>query len=332
MSKLRDLTCVPLPGRHAAARTPTRPRRCSRNCSPGWRIAEDGKSLRRAYRFANFHQTIGFVNAVAWIANAEDHHPDLEVGYDYCRITLATHSIGGLSRERFHLRGEDRRAGRLTHGGGRARSHDRDTARLRPGGTNGREHAGHRRRRGAAVRRALQDAPAPRAARVAAARLARHVGRAAAEPHLRRDRRRAQPRARDDRRGVRRLFRAAGPRVGLHPDRAGARRRHLRHQPAARARRAALAAPLPVGGAARIRQPDGVRADADGRVPGLGPRRVRRARVLPDGRAARLARLPGRSSASAARSARSSPPSCSRPPRSRCRCWWTARSTASRRW
>jgi 4a-hydroxytetrahydrobiopterin dehydratase len=41
------------------------------------------------------------VNAVAYIANAEDHHPDLEVGYDYCRVVFATHSIGGLSQNDF---------------------------------------------------------------------------------------------------------------------------------------------------------------------------------------------------------------------------------------
>jgi 4a-hydroxytetrahydrobiopterin dehydratase len=44
---------------------------------------------------------MAFVNAVAWIANVEDHHPDLEVGYNYCRMTFATHSIGGLSENDF---------------------------------------------------------------------------------------------------------------------------------------------------------------------------------------------------------------------------------------
>jgi 4a-hydroxytetrahydrobiopterin dehydratase len=100
MSKLRDLRCAPCP-----AGSPQLPAadaaRLLAELQPGWRIADDGKSLRRAWRFANFHQTIGFVNAVAWIANAEDHHPDLEVGYDYCRMVLGTHSIGGLSQNDF---------------------------------------------------------------------------------------------------------------------------------------------------------------------------------------------------------------------------------------
>ena len=67
----------------------------------GWRIAEDGRSLRRGFGFADFHHTMAFVNAVAWIAHVEDHHPDLEVGYDYCRVTYSTHSVGGLSENDF---------------------------------------------------------------------------------------------------------------------------------------------------------------------------------------------------------------------------------------
>jgi 4a-hydroxytetrahydrobiopterin dehydratase len=44
---------------------------------------------------------MSFVNAVAHIANVEDHHPDLELGYNYCRVTYATHAIGGLSQNDF---------------------------------------------------------------------------------------------------------------------------------------------------------------------------------------------------------------------------------------
>jgi 4a-hydroxytetrahydrobiopterin dehydratase len=66
-----------------------------------WIIAEDAKSLQRALKFKDFYRTMSFVNAVAHIANTEDHHPDLELGYDYCRITFATHSIGGLSQNDF---------------------------------------------------------------------------------------------------------------------------------------------------------------------------------------------------------------------------------------
>ena len=66
-----------------------------------WAIVEDGKALKRSFRFEDFYRTMAFANAVAWIANAEDHHPDLELGYNYCRVRFSTHSIGGLSENDF---------------------------------------------------------------------------------------------------------------------------------------------------------------------------------------------------------------------------------------
>ena len=72
-----------------------------RTLQEGWRIADDGKSLRRAYGCKDFYRTMAFVNAIAWIANAEDHHPDLEIGYNYCRVEFSTHSVGGLSENDF---------------------------------------------------------------------------------------------------------------------------------------------------------------------------------------------------------------------------------------
>jgi 4a-hydroxytetrahydrobiopterin dehydratase len=66
-----------------------------------WRLADDAKSLHREWKFRNFFHTMSFVNAVAHIANAEDHHPDLEVGYGVCRMKFTTHAIGGLSENDF---------------------------------------------------------------------------------------------------------------------------------------------------------------------------------------------------------------------------------------
>ena len=74
---------------------------CARSCIADWTLAGDAKSLKRALKFKDFYRTMSFVNAVAHIANVEDHHPDLEVGYNYCRITYSTHSIGGLSQNDF---------------------------------------------------------------------------------------------------------------------------------------------------------------------------------------------------------------------------------------
>jgi 4a-hydroxytetrahydrobiopterin dehydratase len=66
-----------------------------------WTLGPGAKSLARALKFKDFYRTMSFVNAVAHVANVEDHHPDLEVGYNYCRITYSTHSIGGLSENDF---------------------------------------------------------------------------------------------------------------------------------------------------------------------------------------------------------------------------------------
>jgi 4a-hydroxytetrahydrobiopterin dehydratase len=65
----------------------------------GW-IIEDGR-LAKVYPFANYYQTMAFVNALAWISHREDHHPDLDVGYNKCRVEYWTHAIGGLSENDF---------------------------------------------------------------------------------------------------------------------------------------------------------------------------------------------------------------------------------------
>ena len=66
-----------------------------------WRLAPDSKSVKRSLKFKDFYRTMSFVNALAHVANVEDHHPDLEIGYGYCRITYSTHAIGGLSQNDF---------------------------------------------------------------------------------------------------------------------------------------------------------------------------------------------------------------------------------------
>src|SRR5688572_19131520 len=69
--------------------------------SPEWKLADDAKAIRREFRFNDFLRTMSFVNALAHVANIEDHHPDLEVGYNYCRVRYSTHAIGGLSDNDF---------------------------------------------------------------------------------------------------------------------------------------------------------------------------------------------------------------------------------------
>jgi len=65
----------------------------------GW-VLEDAK-IEKTFRFRNHHETMAFVNAVAWISHREDHHPELTVGYADCRVRYWTHAIGGLSENDF---------------------------------------------------------------------------------------------------------------------------------------------------------------------------------------------------------------------------------------
>jgi 4a-hydroxytetrahydrobiopterin dehydratase len=66
-----------------------------------WSVGEDGQTIQRSLRFNNYYQTIAFVNALAWVAHQQDHHPDLEVGYGHCIVRYSTHSVGGLSENDF---------------------------------------------------------------------------------------------------------------------------------------------------------------------------------------------------------------------------------------
>jgi len=66
-----------------------------------WSVDDDGLAMQRTFGFKNYYQTIAFVNALAWVAHREDHHPDLEVGYNRCVVHYSTHSVGGLSENDF---------------------------------------------------------------------------------------------------------------------------------------------------------------------------------------------------------------------------------------
>ncbi|HEY5849439.1 MAG TPA: 4a-hydroxytetrahydrobiopterin dehydratase [Lysobacter sp.] len=68
---------------------------------PGWELIEDGHALTRTYSFSNYHETMAFVNALAFMAHREDHHPDLGVHYDRCVVRYSTHDVGGLSENDF---------------------------------------------------------------------------------------------------------------------------------------------------------------------------------------------------------------------------------------
>ncbi|CAN5311826.1 4a-hydroxytetrahydrobiopterin dehydratase [soil metagenome] len=63
----------------------------------GWRYEADLPAIVKSYAFEDFHETIEFVNAVAWMIHGEDHHPDMAVGYNRCELAFSTHSVAGLS-------------------------------------------------------------------------------------------------------------------------------------------------------------------------------------------------------------------------------------------
>jgi 4a-hydroxytetrahydrobiopterin dehydratase len=100
MSELAEKKCKPCEG-GVSPLTRAEAQQLMSKIAPEWKLAEDASSIQRAYRFRDFYRTMSFVNALAHIANLEDHHPDLEVGYDYCRATFTTHAIKGLSENDF---------------------------------------------------------------------------------------------------------------------------------------------------------------------------------------------------------------------------------------
>jgi 4a-hydroxytetrahydrobiopterin dehydratase len=61
----------------------------------------DGAQIVKTFRFANYHETLAFVNASAWISHRTDHHPDLDVGYNRCTVRYSTHDAGGLTTKDF---------------------------------------------------------------------------------------------------------------------------------------------------------------------------------------------------------------------------------------
>ena len=68
---------------------------------PQWKLSADGKQVAGTFEFKNYYRTTAFVNAVAWIAHSEDHHPDIAFGYKTASIMFWTHAINGLSENDF---------------------------------------------------------------------------------------------------------------------------------------------------------------------------------------------------------------------------------------
>ena len=71
--------------------------------APGWMLSGDGDqvAIEKTYTFANYYETISFVNALAFVANAQDLHPDLSVHYNRCVVRFNTHDVKGISETDF---------------------------------------------------------------------------------------------------------------------------------------------------------------------------------------------------------------------------------------
>jgi 4a-hydroxytetrahydrobiopterin dehydratase len=100
MSDLLQKTCKPCEGGVDALDIEAA-RALLAQLDEGWGLSDDAAEIRREFRFSNYYETLAFVNATAWISHAEDHHPDLEVGYNRCLVRYSTHAIGGLSENDF---------------------------------------------------------------------------------------------------------------------------------------------------------------------------------------------------------------------------------------
>ena len=68
---------------------------------PGWELSDDGTGIKRTLKFRDFSATMQFINAMAYMAEQQGHHPDFSAGYSYCDVHYTTHAIGGLSENDF---------------------------------------------------------------------------------------------------------------------------------------------------------------------------------------------------------------------------------------
>ena len=99
LSELASRHCTPLRG--AEHLLPADTAHGYLNALPGWHLVENGMAVNKTFKFENYYQTMAFVNALAFVAHREDHHPDLGVHYNRCVVTYSTHDVGGVSLNDF---------------------------------------------------------------------------------------------------------------------------------------------------------------------------------------------------------------------------------------
>ncbi len=99
MTNLSDKKCVPCEG--GVAKMAKTEINNYLKLVPNWNVNADYTIISRKFDFKGYYKTISFVNAIAWLANQENHHPDLEVSYNCCLVKFTTHAINGLSDNDF---------------------------------------------------------------------------------------------------------------------------------------------------------------------------------------------------------------------------------------
>ncbi|MGH8149388.1 MAG: 4a-hydroxytetrahydrobiopterin dehydratase [Steroidobacteraceae bacterium] len=100
MNELATRKCKPCEG-GTAPLTAAAATQLLTQVSASWILTAEAHAIRREFGFRDFYRTMSFLNALAHVANIEDHHPDLEVGYGSCRVLFTTHAIRGLSENDF---------------------------------------------------------------------------------------------------------------------------------------------------------------------------------------------------------------------------------------
>ncbi len=100
MDNLEKKHCIPCEG-GIPPLDKTKVNELMKQLADGWHPDKEYKQIFKDFRFKNYYQTMAFVNAIAWMAHIEDHHPDLEVGYNHCMVRYSTQAIHGLSENDF---------------------------------------------------------------------------------------------------------------------------------------------------------------------------------------------------------------------------------------
>lgn len=100
MTELARKRCVPCEG-GVAPLSAEEAQALQKQLKPHWTLTDDGKQLQAVFDFKNYFRTLAFVNAIAYIAIQEDHHPDVSFGFKTASVGYSTHAIGGLSENDF---------------------------------------------------------------------------------------------------------------------------------------------------------------------------------------------------------------------------------------